>query len=83
MPVEDYNAFEGFKLQSLHAKLVRSSAQAKADRLYDGEQVFDELIKISDRPGCLLRVVIKSPDMSTGCNSSRYLCGGAARCARL
>lgn len=45
MSVEEYNAVEELKLQSLRDKLALSIAQAGAGQLHDGDEAFAELLK--------------------------------------
>ena len=45
MSVADYNAIEELKLQNLREKLARSIAQFEAGKVFDGEEVFDEIMK--------------------------------------
>ncbi|CPR13625.1 type II toxin-antitoxin system Phd/YefM family antitoxin [Brenneria goodwinii] len=45
MSVDDYQAYEEIKLQQLRDKLAHSVAQANAGLVFDGDEVFDELMK--------------------------------------
>ncbi|ATA24695.1 antitoxin [Brenneria goodwinii] len=45
MSVDDYLAYEEIKLQQLRDKLAHSVAQANAGLVFDGDEVFDELMK--------------------------------------
>ncbi|MEC5342050.1 type II toxin-antitoxin system Phd/YefM family antitoxin [Brenneria populi] len=45
MSVDDYLAYEEIKLQQLRDKLAHSVAQVNAGQVYDGDEMFDELMK--------------------------------------
>lgn len=45
MSIDEYNAIEELKLQSLRDRLARSLAQIEAGQVYDGDEAFDELMK--------------------------------------